>query len=73
MQEEANSPRVTLRSLYERVLARLAHWKARRSERMFEYEGIMVRQTCVGSMGKWRQQGAATTFVGVQWHGVSMC
>ena len=45
LQEEAASPRVTLRSLHERVLRRLEHWKGRRAERMLEFEAIMVRCT----------------------------
>ena len=46
-QEEASSPRVTLRSLQERVLRRLEHWKARRMERMAEYEAVVVSVRCM--------------------------
>lgn len=49
--EEAVSPSITLRALHERVQARLAHWRGRRSEKLTEYEAVMVRW----GRGEWAQ------------------
>ncbi len=66
-QEEAAGSGTVLRSLHERVLARLTHWKGHRTERQAEYEAVMVSEGRGGSHrscdNSVRSRGATTPLI----------